>query len=254
MALLMGVYERLINAINTIPLKGSLSIFRGEKKKFIEKVKAVDYEFILPLVLGVGLATLVLARLIGTFIEEYQAVTFSFFFGLILASAGTLYHKIDDFTLPIFLSGIVGFFFSFYLVGLSPFDATHTLPIIFLSGFVAIPSMILPGISGSFVLILLQQYKFLIDALNRIDIPVIIVFMSGALTGLFSFAKIIDFLFKSHKMATLVFLFGLILGGLRAPVLSSFEADPTFLEWVLPAALGAILVSILDSFYRLNPQ
>jgi len=254
MALLMGIYERLIHAINTVPLKSFLSIFREGKEKFIEDMKAVDYEFLFPLVIGVGLATVVLARLIGTFIENYQAMTFSFFFGLILASAGTLYHKIDGFDIPLLISGAVGFSFSFYIVGLSPFEATHTLPVIFLSGALAIPSMILPGISGSFILILLQQYRYLIEALNRIDIPVIVVFMSGALIGLFSFAKVIDALFKRHRKATLVFLFGLILGGLRAPVMRAFEADPSIYEWVVPASIGAILVSVLDCLYRFKSE
>ncbi len=252
MALLMGIYERLIHAINTIPLRSSLSVFIGDKGRFIEKVKAVDYEFLFPLVFGVALATIGLARLIGTFIEDYQAMTFSFFFGLILASAGTLYHKIDGFDILTLISGIVGFSFSFYIVGLSPFEATHTLPIIFLSGLLAIPSMILPGISGSFILILLEQYGYLIDALNRFDIPVIVVFMTGALVGLFSFAKVIDALFKKRRKETLVFLFGLILGGLREPVIKAFEADPTLFEWIIPAAVGAVLVSVLDSFYRLK--
>ncbi len=254
MALLMGIYERLIHAINTIPLKSSLSVFTEGKEKFIEKTKAVDYEFLLPLILGIALATLGLARLIGAFLEDFQAITFSFFFGLILASAGTLYHKVDSFGISTFVSGIIGFFFSFYLVGLSPFEATHTLPVIFLSGALAIPSMILPGISGSFILVLLQQYEYLIEALNNLNIPVIVVFMSGALIGLFSFAKIIEVLFEKHREATLVFLFGLILGGLREPVVKAFEVDPSFFEWVIPAAVGALLVSVLDSFYRLKSE
>ncbi len=254
MALLMGIYERLIHAINTIPLKSALSAFNGGEEKFIERAKAVDYEFLLPLILGIALATLGLARLIGTFLEDFQAITFSFFFGLILASAGTLYHKFDRFGALTLISGIVGFFFSFYIVGLSPFEATHTLPVIFLSGALAIPSMILPGISGSFILILLQQYEYLIEALNRFDMLVIVVFMSGALIGLFSFAKIIEILFNKHREATLVFLFGLILGGLREPVVKAFEVDPSILEWVIPAAVGAMLVSVLDSFYRLKSE
>ena len=160
----------------------------------------------------------------------------------------------DSFGISTFVSGIIGFFFSFYLVGLSPFEATHTLPVIFLSGALAIPSMILPGISGSFILILLQQYEYLIEALNRFDMLVIVVFMSGALIGLFSFAKIIEILFNKHREATLVFLFGLILGGLREPVVKAFEVDPSILEWVIPAAVGAMLVSVLDSFYRLKSE
>lgn len=254
MALLMGIYERLIHAVNTIPLRSSLSVFTGDRGKFIKNLKEIDYEFLFPLIIGVALATLVQAFLIGAFLQNYQAMTFSFFFGLILASAGTIYHKIDRFDPPLLISGIFGFFFSFYIVGLSSFEATHTLPVIFLSGAIAIPSMILPGISGSFILMLIQQYEYLIGALRSFDMVVIVVFMSGALIGLFSFAKLIEVLFKRHRRATLVFLFGLILGGLRHPMGEAFEADPTIFEWVVPAFVGALVVSVLDSLYRLNSK
>ncbi|MEF8873129.1 MAG: DUF368 domain-containing protein [Candidatus Thermoplasmatota archaeon] len=252
MALLMGIYERLIHAINTIPLKSPLSLFVGEKDKFLKKLKSIDYKFLSPLLIGIASATLILARLIGTFLNEYQAVTFAFFFGLILASAGTLYHRIEHFDIKTIISGTFGFFSAFYIVGLSPFKTNHSLPVIFFSGLVSIPSMILPGISGSFILIILQQYEYLINALNGLNILVIVVFMSGALTGLFSFARIVEILFKKHKKATLVFLFGLILGGLRAPTARAFRADPSFGEWMIPAIAGAVVVSILDALYRLK--
>ena len=251
-ALIMGIYERLIHAINTIPLKSSFTIFSGRKEKLIKELKEVDYEFLFPLIIGVGLATLILALLIGAFIEDYRGITFSFFFGLILASAGILYHKIEHFEAPMFIPGLVGFFFSFYIVGLSPFGANHSLPVIFLSGLLSIPSMILPGISGSTILVILQQWDYLRKALTQIDILVIVTFMSGAITGLFSFAKIVDFLFERYIKATLVFLFGLVLGGLREPAKEAFATNPSFLEWVIPATIGALLVSVLDCFYRLK--
>ncbi|MBS3782015.1 MAG: DUF368 domain-containing protein [Candidatus Thermoplasmatota archaeon] len=252
MALLMGIYERLIHSINTIPLKSPFSLLRGDKETFLEKVSSIDYDFLFPLILGIGSATLILARLIGTFIDDFQAITFSFFFGLILASAGTLYHRIDKFEITTLIPGTFGFLSAFYIVGLSPFQANHTLPIIFISGLVAIPSMILPGISGSFILIILQQYEYLINALNKLNIIVIAIFMSGAVTGLFSFAKLVEILFENYRKGTLVFLFGLILGGLRAPLTTAFRAEPTFAQWLIPATAGAAVVSILDAFYRLR--
>lgn len=252
MALLMGIYERLIHAINTIPLKSPLSLFVGDKEKFLKKVRTIDYKFLLPLIIGITSSTLILARLISTFLNQFQAITFAFFFGLIFASAGSIYHRIEHFEMTTIIPGILGFLSAFYIVGLSPFEANHSFPIIFFSGLLAIPTMILPGISGSFILIILQQYEYLINALNRLDILVIVVFMSGAVAGLFSFAKIVEILFKKHRKATLVFLFGLILGGLRAPVVRTFRADPTFAEWMIPAIVGASLVSVLDGLYRLQ--
>lgn len=252
MALLMGIYERLIHAINTIPLKSPLILIGGDKEKFSNKIKSIDYEFLSPLIIGIGASTLLLAHFISTFLNEYQAVTFAFFFGLIFASAGTLYHRIEDFESTTIIPGVLGFLSAFYIVGLSPLEANHSLPVIFLSGVVAIPTMILPGISGSFILIILQQYEYLINALNQINMVVIVIFMSGAVAGLFSFAKIVEKLFEKHKNATIVFLFGLILGGLRAPVIRTFKADPSFAEWMIPAILGASLVSVLDGLYRMQ--
>ncbi len=254
MALLMGIYEKLIHAINSIPIKELPSLIKGNGKKFTTEMKKVDYAFLLPLIAGVAAATLVLARFIEMFLNDFPAMTFSFFFGLILASAGTLYNRIDKIDWKIFLSGALGFFSAFFIAGLSPLKANHSPIVIFFSGAISIVSMILPGISGSFILVFLQQYEYLINALNNLDLLTIMIFMSGAVIGLFSFAKGVEILFKKHKAMTLVFLFGLILGALRVPVIKGLSADPTIWEWILPAALGSLFVSKLDLLYHLKTE
>lgn len=254
MALLMGIYERLIYSINSIPIKETPSLIRGEGKTFLQELKEIDYAFLLPLIAGIAAATLVLARFIEMFLDQYTAMTFSFFFGLILASAGTLYERIDKFDWKILISGTAGFLFAFFLAGLSPLKANHSPIVIFFSGAVSIVSMILPGISGSFILVFLHQYEYMINALNSLDMLDIIVFMSGAVVGLFSFAKGVEILFKKYKAMTLVFLFGLILGALRVPVIRGFSADPTFLEWVIPATIGSLFVTKLNLLYHLKKE
>lgn len=252
MALLMGIYEKLIRAINSIPIKDFPSFLRGDGKKFVQDMKDIDFDFLLPLVAGVGLATLVLARFIEMLLNVYTAMTFSFFFGLIMASAGTLYNRVDKIDGKVLLSGALGFLTAFLIGGLSPLKANHSPVVLFFSGAVSIVSMILPGISGSFILVLLRQYGYMINALNNLNLVDITVFMSGAIIGLFSFAKGVEILFKKYKAMTLVFLFGLILGALRVPVIKGLSADPTFWEWILPAALGSLLVSKLDLLYHLK--
>ncbi len=252
MALLMGIYEKLIHVINSIPLKEAPSLIKGDRSGFIEKLKEIDYAFLLPLIAGVAASTLVLARFIEMFLEDYTAMTFSFFFGLILASAETLYHRIDRLDWKIVLSGATGFFSAFFIAGLSPLKANHSPIVIFFSGAVSIVSMILPGISGSFILVFLQQYEYMINALNNFHIFDILIFMSGAVIGLFSFAKGVEILFKKHKAMTLVFLFGLILGALRIPVMKGLSAGPDLWAWIVPAAVGALFVSTTDLIYHLK--
>ncbi|MBS3816986.1 MAG: DUF368 domain-containing protein [Candidatus Thermoplasmatota archaeon] len=250
MALILGIYERLINSINSLPLTSPILLMKGEKEEFKQKLKKIDYRFLIPLVLGIASATLLLARFIQFFLDKHPGKTFAFFFGLIFASAGTLYHKVQNIDYRIVVSGAVGFLFAFLAGGLSPLEANHSPLVIFFSGAIAIVSLILPGISGSFVLVYLRQYEYLINALNSFDLPVLLVFMVGAVIGLFSFAKFLEYLLENHKRTTLVFLFGLILGALRVPVDEGLSADPTLVGWVIPAAVGAILVSCLDSYYR----
>ncbi|MGM0509680.1 MAG: DUF368 domain-containing protein [Thermoplasmatota archaeon] len=249
-ALILGIYERLISAINTIPLISPILLLQGKGKEFKTKLNEIDFPFLLPLLIGIGSATLVLARFIEFFLDEYTAITFSFFFGLILASAGSLYIRLEDLNYKIVFPVSAGFLFAFFVVGLPTFKTNHSYPMIFISGAIAIVSMILPGISGSFILLSMRQYEYLLNALNTFDIPVLIVFMAGAVTGLFSFSKGLEYLLKDHRSGTLGFLFGLILGALRVPVNEGLSQGPVMIEWIIPAAVGAALVSYLEFYYQ----
>lgn len=249
-ALILGIYERLIKAINSLPLRSPFLLLKGEMKKFKGEMEKIDYTFLFPLIFGILAATLVLARFIEFFLKHYTASTFGFFFGLILASGGSLYIRLRKFTPKIILSAAIGFLFAFFTVGLPTLTTNHSLPIIFFSGAIAIVSMILPGISGSFILVYLHQYRYMLDALNTFDVPVIIVFLVGAVVGLFSFAKGLEYLLKKHRSATLAFLFGLILGALRVPAVRGLSVEPGFIEWIVPTALGATLVSYLEFHYQ----
>lgn len=249
MALITGIYDRLVHSINTIPLRSPLLLLKGDITGFKKKMSTIDFSFLAPLGIGVLVATLFLARQMEPLLENYPAPINSFFFGLIFASVGVIYKYIDEIHIYSIVSAAGGFFFALFLGGLQTLQANHSLPIIFLSGMVAIVSMILPGISGSFILVFLRQYKYMLHALNTLNFLVISVFMVGAVIGLFGFAKLLDYLIQHRKSVTMAFLFGLMLGALRVPAEKAMAVDPSFIEVILPAAVGAAFVAVLESYY-----
>lgn len=249
-ALILNIYERLIAAINSLPLRSPLLLLRGKIEDFKKEMKKVDLPFLLPLLIGIATATLILARFIEYFLDVHTSATFSFFFGLILASAGSLYIRLEDVRPSIIVPVSLGFLFAFFALGLPTFEINHSYPMIFFSGAIAIVSMILPGISGSFILLSIRQYEYMLNALNTFDVPVILVFMAGAITGLFTFSKGLEYLLENYRSGTLGFLFGLILGALRVPVSLGISQGPGLVEWIVPAAVGAALVSYLEFHYQ----
>ncbi|MFW6040738.1 MAG: DUF368 domain-containing protein [Thermoplasmatota archaeon] len=249
-ALILGIYERLIMSINSIPISFPKYLIYKDFEGLKERVKKIDYPFLVPLVLGIALSTIGFARIMGHLLETYTVVTFSLFFGLILASAGTLYIRLEKISWQVLLTVFIGVFFGFITADLPFLNFNHSLFIIFISGALAIVSMILPGISGSFILVYLQQYEYMLNALNTLDIPVIIIFIIGGCFGLFSFAKGVEYLFRKYKGETLGFLFGLMLGSLRIPFEEIFYNSPGLWEAIIPAIIGFFLVVILEYRYH----
>ncbi len=250
MALIMGIYDKLIKSINTIPLKAPFKILKLDIRGFKDDMSSVDYRFLLPLVLGISVATLFFARGLEWMLDHYAPITFSFFFGLILSSVGVIYEYIEKITISSIISGVLGFLFAFIFVGLRTIQSSHSLPIIFLSGLLSIVFMILPGISGSFLLIFLGQYHYLLSALNRFDVTVSLVFIAGGVTGLFSFTRLMEWLIEKHCSKTMAFLFGLMLGGLRVPTERGIATAASLPEVLVPAALGALLVGVVEYIFN----
>ncbi len=247
--LLMGIYERLIYAINTIPFYDFLLLIKGKKVEMFKSIKEIDFLFLIPLFFGMIFSTIIFAKILGHLLYSFPAYTNSFLFGLIMSSALTLYHRVEIFDKFSLFACIIGFFSAFIIVGLPSLQTNHSLIIVFIAGALSLMSMLLPGLSGALVLIIMNQYEYLLNSLNDLDLTVISVFMMGGITGILSLAKGIEILFKKHRAATLFFLFGLILGSLRVPVTEGFAADPSLIEWLIPAAVGSLLISSLELIY-----
>lgn len=218
MALITGIYERLIRSIRDIDFKFIPHFFKGEREAARKNFMAIDFQLLVPLLIGIVIAFLSLAHIMKVLLEDHTAPTYAFFFGLILASAGIVSKYVERLDRKHFMSGLMGFIFVFLLVGIEELEGNHSPPVIFFSGVIAICAMILPGISGSLILLIIGQYDYMLDALNERSIADLATFAAGAFIGIILFSRILDHMIRLHKSMTMAFLFGLMLGALRVPV------------------------------------
>lgn len=216
-ALITGIYERLVHAISNINSLLVREVINRNLGKAFKNISRIDFALFIPLLSGIGLAFLALSYVMSYFLTEYTAITYSFFFGLILSSSIFVYKYVGKYHWENLFFLAIGLVFGFWFVGLNALGTNHSLVIIFFSGALAICAMILPGISGSFILLLLNQYEFMVNALKNLLLDKIIIFLAGATIGILSFSKLLDILLRKYKEATMSFLTGLMVGSLRLP-------------------------------------
>ena len=211
-AFISGIYEELITAINGI----NLSLFRTWRKSgFRAFWKQANGNFLLALFLGIAVSIVTLARLISWLLENHPILVWSFFFGLVLASVIYVGKAIEKWTLATLAVFIVGAVLAFFITRLPPLGETVHPAYFFLSGALAICAMILPGISGAFILVLLGSYKHILDAVHQRDIQTLLLAASGAVVGILSFARLLKWMFSHYRNLTLALLTGFILGSLN---------------------------------------
>ena len=211
-AFISGIYEELIDSINKVNLK-SLKLLRDEGLKAFWK--EVNANFLLALLIGIGISVVSFAKLIRHLLENQPVLIWSFFFGLVLASIIYVAKKISRWYVGTVVMLIAGCLIAYFITTLSPQEAVVTYPFVFLSGALAICAMILPGISGSFILLLLGMYKPVLDAIHFKDFGLIAVLMAGAVVGLLSFSRLLKWLFDHYENLTLAVLTGFIIGSLN---------------------------------------
>jgi len=212
MALILGIYEELINAIRSINLKFLRRITRFNIK---EALSSVSWPFLVPVGLGILLATFSLAEVLSWLLDRYPVIVWSFFFGLIVSSVITVSRVIKQWRIPTIVAIVVGTITAYGLFGVIPVSTPNAPWFIFVSGFIAICAMILPGISGAYILVLLGKYRYILEALNNKDFFTLFIIASGALVGLISFAQILGWLLKRYHDLTMAILIGLMCGSLR---------------------------------------
>ncbi|MFP4111606.1 MAG: DUF368 domain-containing protein [Candidatus Woesearchaeota archaeon] len=254
-ALITGIYTRLVDGISNffkvLNFESLKAFATFDKKKIKYIIRSIDFALFIPLFLGIATAFLSLANLIHYLMEEATVKTYAFFFGLILGSAVFLYKKLKHIDLNTILFAIIGFLISFLVTGFTGVSANHSFPVIFGSGAIAITAMILPGISGSFMLVLLNQYEYVIGAIKDLNIGIIFVFALGAFFGLLAFTRLLKYLLHSKENLTMGFLIGLMLGSLRLQytIISENQmTTPVFIWMIVVGIIGFSIVFLLDLF------
>ena len=241
-ALITGIYAHLVEAISRIKFGFIKPLFKADFKGFWNQmIEEIDFKFFIPLVLGIGVAFLTLAKVVTYCMDVHTALTYSFFLGLIIASAVILFKKLNKINVKTLLFALIGAILTYIFVSLNPIAANHSLIIIFISGMIAICAMILPGISGSFLLLLLGQYKYMLNALHQLHFTEIIVFVIGALIGILGFSRILNYLLKNHEEVTMAFLIGVMLGSLKVPAVEIVNSVTVNISGLLPCIVVALI-------------
>lgn len=253
MAFILGIYEELINSIRTIARPEFLRPL--SKGRLLEAFRAINGGFLLAVGSGIILAILTLAKAIEWALENHPIWVWSFFFGLVLASVVTVARRVAKWNPLLFFYSIAGAVAAWIFVGLVPVQTPETWWFLFFAGAIAICAMILPGISGAFLLLLLGKYDYVLGAVNDRNIEPIFWVVLGALVGIVSFAQVLGWLFRRFHDPTVAALTGLMVGSLRkvwpwkedvAWVLGRHgERVPTVQQNVLPDAGSEVVVALL---------
>lgn len=217
-AFITGIYQRLLNAIKEIDGKALRLLISGKWKEFMNKI---DGYFLLFLLTGMATGLLSGVFIITYLIKNHIEPLWGFFTGLIIASAIYIAKMIKKWNLTRFLFLLLGILIAYFIVVMHPLQGSRAYWYVFLSGLIAISALIMPGISGSFMLLILGMYTIIIPEVKHLlttgsidSLLLLVVFALGMLTGLFTFARIMSWAFKHHEQNTLVLLTGFMIGSL----------------------------------------
>ncbi|MEQ1586736.1 MAG: DUF368 domain-containing protein [Cyclobacteriaceae bacterium] len=271
-AFITGIYEELINSLKSIDVQ---SIRLLTQFKIAEFWKKINGSFLVVLLSGIVTSLISLARLMTYLLDNHPILIWSFFFGLILVSAPLIMRDITRWTLGTVVSFIAGIIIAYLITVISPTETPTNLPFIFFCGALAICAMILPGISGAFILLLIGKYEYMITALIELNIPVILVFVLGCFLGLLGFSRFLSWILTHYRFPTLALLAGFMIGslnkvwpwkqvisfrlnheGMQVPAFdksilpwdyfSKTGQDPQVFKAILCAALGVFLVVAIE--------
>lgn len=211
-AFLSGIYEELIVGIKTLsgPVLRLFLTF-----KFKQAINLIQFKFLIPLAIGLLSATLSLARLLNFLLLNYPIYVWALFFGLVFASTFVVLKKITAWNYKLIILFLISSFITYIVVGAIPIETPNTLFYIFLSGVIAVCAMILPGISGSFILVLLGKYSQILGAITNKDLLTLFVFALGCAVGISIFSRILSFIFKNYHNVAIAILAGVMFGSIR---------------------------------------
>ncbi len=210
-ALITGIFERLIDSIKSFNLKSVKLLFSCKFKEF---AKYTDFVFLLTVMLGAAVSILSLAKLLVVLFEKYPVFVWAYFFGLIMASVFYVGKTVNKLNFQVIISFVLGTAVAVIISFLNPATENSSFVYLILCGGVAVISMILPGLSGSFILILMGNYLLLMNAIDKLDFAKLLPVAIGVVVGLLAFSHVISWIYKKYKDQTIATLTGFILGSL----------------------------------------
>ncbi|QFU81287.1 DUF368 domain-containing protein [Natronorubrum aibiense] len=274
-ALIVGIYDRLIRAITSIDPRAFRPALRPHdpeaRATLRTELERIELPFLLTLGLGIGTAVVILSRVMHGAATTYPVPTYGFFFGLIAASAIVLYGAIGTWTGGRLLVSAVAIVLAFVVTGVTADGVPHSPLVVFVAGAIAICAMVLPGVSGAFFLLILGQYEYMTGTLSTFvdgligllegdaiapvieSGTVVAVFGVGAVLGLFTMAHVVGYALERYRAATLAFLVSLMVGSLRLPVTEVWtnlgeSSTGTPVAAVVAGIVGAGAVLLVDRY------
>lgn len=281
-AFISGIYEELIESINKI----NFSVIKGIKENGIKNTwAAINGNFLVALVLGIAISVVTFSKIIVHLLDTQPILVWSFFFGLVIASILFIWKEITSWSWKSILSLLIGIVISYYITIAKPTESPDSYWYLFISGFLAIIAMILPGVSGAFILLLMGSYQTVIGTINQLREGLSIVnfeiignallklgtFAIGAILGLKLFSKVLTWMFSNHKNTTLALLVGFMIGSLnkiwpwkevietrinshgetvpfieKSILPQNFEGDPQILTAIIMVICGFMLIFGLE--------
>jgi putative membrane protein len=211
-ALLLGIYEELIHTISSLNFEQILNLRKNGFKSFWSKING---GFLFSLLLGIGVSLISFVKISAILLDKYPLFVWSFFLGLIIATVYVIYKLIEKLNFRNILFALISIMATLLLSSFSTVEINNIgLIYILFCGIIASSAMILPGISGSLILVILGVYTFLINALNNLEILIIITFILGAIIGLLGFSRVLKYLFNNYRNITYSIMLGLVIGSI----------------------------------------
>lgn len=211
-AFITGIYEELIDSIKSIDWQALKLLARFRWKEFWQKING---NFLIAVVAGIGISVFSLARLMTWLLANHPIYIWSFFFGLIIASSILVAKEIKTWNLSTVVALLAGAAVAWWITVMTPAETPDTWWFVILSGAIAICAMILPGISGAFILLLMGKYAYILGAVSHLQIGTLLLFAIGAVAGIVSFSHLLSWLLKHHHRLTIATLTGFMIGSLN---------------------------------------
>ncbi|MBW8048785.1 MAG: DUF368 domain-containing protein [Cytophagales bacterium] len=256
-AFITGIYETLIDSLKSFDMQAVKLLAGG---KIARLSKHINLEFLLAVFIGIAISIISLAKLLEWLFENHPVLLWSFFFGLILASVFFVGKTIGKWSVGVFLMLVTGTAIAAGISLFNPAGENHNTVYLFICGIAAISSMIVPGLSGSFVLLLMGNYMLVLTSITELNMVVLIPFALGCVFGLLAFSHLLSYVFKHYKEGTIAILTGFILGSLSIlwpwkneiylkdeygnSILRHGEPLVQSYQWFIPDLSGATLVAV----------